>query len=136
MPEVLALATVVFIALAVSLAWLGVDRSKEKKAIRELADLAAMGDVVPASLHPRIVPDQCIGSGACVHACPEKSVLALVNGRAKLANPLGCIGHGACATACPVQAIELVFGTATRGVELPRVGPQFETNQPGVYVIG
>ena len=32
--------------------------------------------------------------------------------------------------------IKLVFGTATRGVELPRLTPSFETSQPGIFVIG
>lgn len=136
MLEVLAIATLTAVSLVVTFAWLRFDRAKENRAVRALEDLAEMGELVPASLHPKIDPDQCIGSGACVHACPEKSVLALVGGRAKLANPLGCIGHGACASACPLQAIELVFGTASRGVELPRVDPNFETNQPGVYIVG
>ena len=83
-----------------------------------------------------IDPIRCIGSGACVYACPEKSVLTVVNGRGVLTNPLGCIGHGACASACPVQAITLVFGTAKRGLELPNVDPDFQTNQPGVYIVG
>jgi thioredoxin reductase len=51
-------------------------------------------------------------------------------------SPADCIGHGACRAACPVDAIQLVFGTATRGVELPRVSPWFETNVPGVFVAG
>jgi thioredoxin reductase len=38
--------------------------------------------------------------------------------------------------ACPVGAIKLVFGTATRGVELPRLTPNFETSQTGVYIVG
>ena len=98
--------------------------------------LRVMGDIVPASIHPVIDPIRCIGSGACVYACPEKSVLTVVNGRGVLTNPLGCIGHGACAAACPVQAISLVFGTARRGLELPQVDPDFQTNQPGVYIVG
>ncbi len=95
-----------------------------------------MGDLVPASIHPEIDPIRCIGSGACVYACPEKSVLAVVNGRGVLTNPLGCIGHGACASACPVQAISLVFGTEKRGLELPQLDPDFQTNQPGIYIVG
>ena len=103
---------------------------------RELDELRAMGDILPASIHPEIDPLRCIGSGACVYACPEKSVLTVVNGRGVLTNPLGCIGHGACASACPVQAISLVFGTAKRGLELPEVDPDFQTNQPGIYIVG
>jgi thioredoxin reductase len=51
-------------------------------------------------------------------------------------SPAECIGHGACRTACPVGAIELVFGTATRGVDIPRVTPWFETNVPGIFIAG
>jgi len=51
-------------------------------------------------------------------------------------SPTECIGHGACRAACPVDAITLVFGTAKRGVDLPRVSPWFETNVPGVFVAG
>jgi thioredoxin reductase len=35
-----------------------------------------------------------------------------------------------------VDAISLVFGTATRGVDIPKVSPWFETNVPGVFVAG
>jgi thioredoxin reductase (NADPH) len=126
------------LALALLLYWLWdrADRHKEGIARRIAEDVQAMGEVVAASLSPRIDPEICIGSGACVAACPETSVIALVQGRAKLVNPLGCIGHGACATACPVDAIKLVYGTSTRGVELPVVDSHFQTNQTGVYIAG
>jgi thioredoxin reductase/ferredoxin len=116
--------------------WDRSDRKKEHVAIRVAEDIKAMGDVAAMSLSPHVNPDICIGSGACVAACPEKGVIALVRGQAALVNPLGCIGHGACATACPVSAIRLVFGTKTRGVELPVVDEHFQTNRPGVYIAG
>ena len=53
-----------------------------------------------------------------------------------LTNPTLCIGHGACAASCPVSAITLVFGTERRGVDIPLVDPQFETNVPGVFIAG
>lgn len=93
----------------------------------------------PASLHPLIDPLQCIGCGSCIKACPEQPthhVLGLIDGKAQLVSPTDCIGHGACRVACPVGAIQLVFGTATRGVDLPRVTPWFETNVPGIFVAG
>lgn len=112
-------------------------RSKAERAKSVQDDIAALGDdAVPSSIHPAIDPDRCIGSGACVNACPEHDVIGIVNGQAALINPLACIGHGACAAACPVDAISLVFGTAKRGVDLPQVDEHFMTNQAGLYVIG
>jgi len=117
--------------------WTRVDAKKRGRALQVEWDVSALGDeAVPTSLHPQIDLDLCIGSGACVRACPEHDVIAITDGRARLVNPLVCVGHGACAAACPVGAIELVFGTSKRGVELPRVSPTFETNQPGIYIAG
>jgi len=53
-----------------------------------------------------------------------------------LINPAHCIGHGACAAACPVESISLVFGTEKRGIDIPNVTPQFETNVPGIFIAG
>ncbi len=91
---------------------------------------------VPVSLHPVIDPGACIGSAACVTACPEGEILRLHDGFARLVQPESCIGHGACAAACPTEAIRLVFGTRERGVDIPRVSPTFETAVPGLYIAG
>jgi thioredoxin reductase (NADPH) len=136
MTSSLALGGLILLSFILYWWWGHSDRKKEEIATRIAEDIKAMGDVVATSLSPRIDPSLCIGSGACVSACPEKSVIALVRGQAELINPLGCIGHGACASACPVQAIQLVYGTKTRGVELPLVDANFQTNRPGVYIAG
>ena len=97
------------------------------------------GLLEPASLHPIIDPVRCLGCGACVRACPEypqHTVLGLIEGKAHLVSPTECIGHGACKSACPVDAISLVFGTETRGIDLPVLNPNFETNVPGVFIAG
>jgi len=109
-------------------------RESASRSIMESAQAAGL--VEPPSLHPVIDETLCIGCGGCTEACPEGKVLGLIDGRAKLIEPSQCIGHGACKQACPADAIELVFGTATRGVDLPRVNPDFETNVPGIFIAG
>lgn len=112
---------------------------RQRRHARSIGLLAAAQDAgmtEPASLHPLIDPAKCLGCGACVRACPEGDVLGLVNGKAVLVEPTQCIGHGACQTACPRDAISLVFGTETRGVDIPVVGPDFQTNVPGIFIAG
>lgn len=90
----------------------------------------------PASLHPLIDAAKCLGCAACISACPEKKILGLVAGKARLINPSSCVGHGACKQACPFEAITLVFGTEKRGVDIPMVNSNFETNVPGIFIAG
>ncbi|MBK7649279.1 MAG: NAD(P)-binding domain-containing protein [Betaproteobacteria bacterium] len=100
-----------------------------------LKEAQESGLTEPPSLHPVVDLSICMGSGACVRACPEKA-LGVIKGKGILINPSHCIGHGACAPACPVGAIKLVFGTAKRGMDIPQVNPDFETNIPGVFIAG
>ena len=101
----------------------------------DLASAKASG-ALPPSLHPVVDEARCIGSGTCVRACPEQDVLAVLDGKAQVVNPTSCIGHGECLRACPVDAISLVLGHHTRGVDIPFVQANFETNVPGLYVVG
>jgi len=89
----------------------------------------------PATLHPVIDPNICMGSGGCAKACPEHA-MGIIHGKGVLISPANCIGHGACAFSCPVGAIKLVFGTETRGVDIPMVEPNFESNIPGIFIAG
>jgi thioredoxin reductase/NAD-dependent dihydropyrimidine dehydrogenase PreA subunit len=89
----------------------------------------------PPTLHPSFILSRCIGSGACVKVCPEQAI-GIINGKATLVNPAVCIGHGACEIACPMSAIKLVFGTSNRGVDIPQVNRNFETNVSGIFVAG
>ena len=111
-------------------------KRRERRNLAQLAASTEAGLLEPASLHPVIDPLRCLGSNACVRACPEGDVLGLIRGKAHLINPSHCIGHGACRAACPHGAITLVFGSAKRGVDIPLVSPTFETNVPGVFIAG
>ncbi|MEQ1607917.1 MAG: NAD(P)-binding domain-containing protein [Hyphomonadaceae bacterium] len=111
-------------------------KSASRRASSVWKESQEAGLTEPVSLHPHIDLSLCCGSAACVSACPEKTVIGIVAGKAQLVDPTACIGHGACAAACPTQAITLVFGTETRGVELPVVSPTFETNVPGLFIAG
>ncbi len=101
----------------------------------QLQESMETGMTEPPSLHPVVDMSRCMGSGACVRACPEKA-LGVVHGKSVLINAARCVGHGACAQACPVEAIKLVFGTAKRGVEIPNISPEFETNVAGIFIAG
>jgi len=111
-------------------------RRKSRETNTKIDKAKELGFHEPISLHPVVDPDMCLGSGACVAACPEKDILGLVNGRATTINASRCVGHGACFHACPVQAITLCIGTEQRGVDLPHVSPEFETNIPGLFIAG
>ncbi|MES0328257.1 MAG: NAD(P)-binding domain-containing protein [Gammaproteobacteria bacterium] len=127
------------IMLIIWLSYIVVRKIKQRryKSIFKEAQEAGLTD--PPSLHPLIDPGLCGACGACVLACPERPqhhVLGLINGKAALIEPSNCIGHGACATACPYDAITLVFGTEKRGVDIPSLSPEFETNIPGIFIAG
>jgi len=109
---------------------------KQSNNLSKLKKAVAEGLAEPASLHPVIETHKCIGCASCITACPEGDVLGLIQGKSHLINPSHCIGHGACKTACPVDAITLVFGTEKRGVDIPQVNPDFQTNVPGIYIAG
>ncbi len=113
---------------------------RRRRTERTAADVASAAREVglhePISLHPIVDPAKCLGCGACTRVCPEGDVLALVGGQARPVAPARCVGHGLCERACPTDAITLVFGTAQRGVELPRVQGDYQTNVPGLYIVG
>lgn len=90
----------------------------------------------PVSLHPVVDVNSCIQTGACIAACPEHDILGIRNGKATIINASQCIGHGACFHACPTEAISLRIGTEKRGVDLPHVSQNFETNVPGIFIAG
>ncbi len=118
------------------LAYLGLRQRADARAVAVREEAIASGLNEPPSLHPKIDLAKCMGCGSCVTACPEGDVLGIINGKSELILPSECIGHGACRAACPYDAITLVFGTEARGVEIPHVGEDFQTNVPGLFIAG
>ena len=112
------------------------EQNEHARSLALLEENQHAGLTEPASLHPLIDAGRCMGCGSCASACPEGNVLGLVEGKAVLINATHCIGHGACKEACPFDAITLVFGTEKRGVDIPTVKPNFETNMPGIFIAG
>ncbi len=112
-------------------------QKKDSKIVEEKIRIAKeLGIHEPVTLHPVVDVNSCIQSGACISACPEKDILGIRNGKAVTINASRCIGHSACFNACPVGAISLHMGTETRGVELPHVSPDFQSNVEGIYIAG
>lgn len=127
------------IMLAIWLSYIAVRRIRQHRYRSIHRETLETGLTEPPSLHPLVDPALCRGCGACLLACPERpqhTVLGVINGIAELIEPSSCIGHGACKSACPYDAITLVFGTEKRGVDIPLLTPEFETNIPGIYIAG
>lgn len=85
---------------------------------------------------PVINASLCIGCGSCVHECPETGTLEMSGGKAILAHAERCTGHAKCAEVCPTQAITLSFGGVLQTLRVPMVKENFETNVPGVFIVG
>jgi thioredoxin reductase (NADPH) len=128
---------VVVLLASIFVFWYLLRRGKKtSRTIGKIEKAIEYGLYEPVSLHPVIDPDICIGSGACIAACPEKDILGMVNGYAQTVNASNCVGHGACFHSCPVGAITLVIGTEKRGIDLPHISPEFETNISGIFIAG
>ena len=111
-------------------------RRNEERALKLLEEARREGSHEPASIRPYVDLSVCMGSALCIKVCPEQSVLELIEGQAAIVRGGHCVGHSACETACPVDAIKLVFGSEKRGIDLPSVRPDFQTNVQGLYIAG
>ena len=77
----------------------------------------------------------CIGSSACVGACPEHAT-RLVSGTTGLVDQDHSIGPDACEAAYPIEAIQPGFRTENCRVDLPFGTPAVATNAPGIFLAG
>lgn len=126
-----------FILFMLGYVWRAHRLQRQSEFVRQQAIETGLAE--PASLHPVIDRNKCIGCKSCVYICPQQlghNVLGIFHGKAELLEPANCIGHGACKKVCPANAITLVFGTEKRGVDIPVVNDDFETNVKGIYIAG
>jgi len=134
--DVLAPLVVVVLVLAATVPIIWYQVRKDRRARALVSEAHALGSHETVSLHPRVDEGLCIGCGECVKGCPEQDVLTTLRNKATVAHAVECVGHGICERVCPVGAITLVIGTEKRGAEIPRLNEYFETNLPGLYVVG
>ncbi len=134
--QILIYSVALLFCLAVIIVYLRRQNKNSRKVEEKIVKAKLEGLYEPVSLHPVVDPNSCIQTGACIVACPEKDIIGIVNGKATTVNASQCIGHGACFHACPTNAITLCIGTETRGVDLPHVNQNFESNVNGIYIAG
>ncbi len=134
--EILIYGTAVLLIAVILILYIRKQMRESNEVEKKIQHAKEDGLYEPVSLYPVVDPNRCIKSGACIDACPEKDILGIRNGRATIINASHCIGHGACFQACPVEAISLFIGTEKRGVDLPHINPNFETNVPGIFIAG
>src|ERR1700758_2570817 len=79
----------------------------------------------PQAQHPHIDANYCIGCAACTMVCPEGDVLAMLGGKAVIANGHKCIGHSLCAEVCPVGAITMVMANPSMGADMAYLTPDY-----------
>ena len=85
--------------------------------------------------HAVVRADRCVGCGACVAVCPEPGAIRL-EGKLAIVDRNRCQAHGECVKACPVGGIFMAQGNAVQSVEVPSLGAHFESNVPGLFVVG
>ena len=101
-------------------------------AARPAVDAAGGGTGRP---HAIVRADVCVGCGVCVPACPVPGAITMT-GKLAVVDLALCQGHGRCAEACPTQAIVVSTGGTSHRVEVPDVDTDFQSNVPGIYIVG
>ncbi len=133
--------TFLTVIMAVALAIFFVRRyltklNKNDHLARQMAERVTFDAEPPKGLHPHIDATYCIGCATCTAVCPEGDVLAMLGGKAVIANGQKCIGHGLCAQACPVGAITMIMAAPSMGADMPYLTPEYETTIENLFIVG
>ena len=87
----------------------------------------------------RLEAERCVGCGLCLEVCPQ-AVLALVEGKAVIADRDACMECGACALNCPAGALMVQAGVgcaqAVINAALGRGGGSGCSCQPDSKAVG
>jgi len=113
-----------------------IQKAHDQRLTRIISDAERQGLNQALTQHPQIDRHRCLGCGSCVRACPEKSVLALVEGKSCIVHASHCVGYGHCAQACPVGALTVGLGDTSLRPDIPILSEELETSIPGVFIAG
>ncbi len=102
------------------------------------ADIESIRSLHPQGkkMYPAVNRAVCIGCGACAQSCREPGVLAVIDGKSTLVNPLGCRGEGDCERNCVTGGLKLVEHGSKLKIRAPRIDENFESNIKGIYIVG
>jgi thioredoxin reductase (NADPH) len=110
-------------------------RHREQMA-RRSSEKGRLFTVEIKGLYPHVDGTHCIGCGSCTTVCPEGDVLAMLGGKAVIANGHKCIGHELCAEACPVGAITMRLASPSLQADMPCLSPEYETTIENLFIAG
>jgi len=113
------------------------ERAREHTTLNARRRAEAVGAAKAELQHPVVDLSRCLGCGACVRACPEEGVLALLHGQAMVVRGAGCVGTASCARECPTGAITVALSDLGSRRDVPVLGEGLEAvGQTGLFLAG